>query len=638
MAVIVSLAITIGSSVAEEAEHAATESLVFNNVAQQMKVDTIQVQQWLTDISATRGLDGLDDGFDQAEKSYRSFMTRVESFRAMFAEERQARSLAELDRVEAAFESYYAEGKKMAHAYVNGGPALGNPYMANFDASAEALSAALEPFVTEQTSELNARMSLVIEKSNALAFAIIIASIVGLILIALTGWGTYRSVLRQLGDDPTTLAAFAETVADGNFTSTGGSHEERRTGVYAAMIRMGDNLKLLIDDIDSLIQASAKGDLGTRADASRHRGDYRKIVQGLNDMLDAAVDPIKEAGSVLKQLAADDLTARVRGEYQGDHASIKHSLNDTVDALQDSLRQVSEAVAQVSTAGEQIARSSQAVAQGATEQAASVEQISASMQEQASMAKANADNTQEARRLAESASQSAKTGGEGMKRMLEAMEKIRGAAEGTGTIIREINEIALQTNLLALNAAVEAARAGDAGRGFAVVAEEVRNLAQRSKEAAKKTEALIQESVALSKEGQDISGEVDRSLDEIVGSALKVTGLMAEIALASQEQTQGVDEVKQGLIQLEAVVQQATAHSEESSGAAEELAGQAQDLAHMVSRFKLELGRDNQASPTIVKPVRAATRNPEGKEKRKGIKVEPDDLIPMADDPDFKKF
>ena len=31
--------------------------------AWQMKLDVVQVQQWLTDISATRGLDGLDDGF-----------------------------------------------------------------------------------------------------------------------------------------------------------------------------------------------------------------------------------------------------------------------------------------------------------------------------------------------------------------------------------------------------------------------------------------------------------------------------------------------------------------------------------------------------------------------------------------------
>ncbi len=33
-----------------------------------MKLDVVQVQQWLSDISATRAQDGLDDGFKEAEK------------------------------------------------------------------------------------------------------------------------------------------------------------------------------------------------------------------------------------------------------------------------------------------------------------------------------------------------------------------------------------------------------------------------------------------------------------------------------------------------------------------------------------------------------------------------------------------
>lgn len=45
-----------------------------------MSRDIIQVQQWLTDLSATRGLDGLDDGFAEAEASYESFLQGLEHF------------------------------------------------------------------------------------------------------------------------------------------------------------------------------------------------------------------------------------------------------------------------------------------------------------------------------------------------------------------------------------------------------------------------------------------------------------------------------------------------------------------------------------------------------------------------------
>jgi len=35
-----------------------------------LKIDVIQVQQWLTDVSATRAHKGFDDGFDEAKKYY----------------------------------------------------------------------------------------------------------------------------------------------------------------------------------------------------------------------------------------------------------------------------------------------------------------------------------------------------------------------------------------------------------------------------------------------------------------------------------------------------------------------------------------------------------------------------------------
>ena len=37
------------------------------------RYNVIQVQQWLTDISATRGLDGLNDGFDEAKSAATGF-------------------------------------------------------------------------------------------------------------------------------------------------------------------------------------------------------------------------------------------------------------------------------------------------------------------------------------------------------------------------------------------------------------------------------------------------------------------------------------------------------------------------------------------------------------------------------------
>jgi len=46
-----------------------------------------------------------------------------------------------------------------------------------------------------------------------------------------------------------------------------------------------------------LAKAAADGKLATRADAGTHQGDYRKIVQGVNETLDAVIGPLNVAAS-----------------------------------------------------------------------------------------------------------------------------------------------------------------------------------------------------------------------------------------------------------------------------------------------------------------------------------------------------
>src|SRR5690606_1490296 len=83
------------------------------NKAHALKLTVVQVQQWLTDISATRGRDGLDDGFAEAAANA----------------ERARTLLAELERLDAGhgeryramgpvFEDYYRVGRAMAQAYI----------------------------------------------------------------------------------------------------------------------------------------------------------------------------------------------------------------------------------------------------------------------------------------------------------------------------------------------------------------------------------------------------------------------------------------------------------------------------------------------------------------------------------------
>lgn len=51
-----------------------------------MKLNVLQIQQWLTDISATRGLDGLNDGFIKAQENAKAAKGIITELKTLYPE------------------------------------------------------------------------------------------------------------------------------------------------------------------------------------------------------------------------------------------------------------------------------------------------------------------------------------------------------------------------------------------------------------------------------------------------------------------------------------------------------------------------------------------------------------------------
>ena len=405
------------------------------------------------------------------------------------------------------------------------------------------------------------------------------------------------------------------------FRSIGRSLEEVKTAIGA-----------LIADAAGMTEAAIGGNLRNRADISRHGGEFVRIIEGFNKTLDAVIEPIYEASTVLTEMAKGNLQITMEGEYQGDHAVIKNALNETIESIRSYISEISEvlteiscgnlnlaitadykgdfveiktslnnileslnqvlgeisgAADQVASGARQVSDGSQALSQGSTEQASSIEQLTASMYEIADQTKNNAANANQASELAKKAMLHAKRGDQQMQEMLLSMQDISQSSENISKIIKVIDDIAFQTNILALNAAVEAARAGQHGKGFAVVAEEVRNLAARSAEAAKNTTDMIEGSIAKVQAGMKIANETAAALNDIVKGVEQAADLSGRIAEASSEQASAIVQINKGIEQVSMVTQNNSATAEESAAASEELSGQAEFLKEMVGRFRL---------------------------------------------------
>jgi len=94
-----------------------------------------------------------------------------------------------------------------------------------------------------------------------------------------------------------------------------------------------NSVNLLITDANHLAQAAVDGKLSVRANAANHNGDFRKIIQGVNDTLDSVINPLNVAAEYVDRISKGDIPLKITDNYHGDFNEIKNNLNTCIDAI-----------------------------------------------------------------------------------------------------------------------------------------------------------------------------------------------------------------------------------------------------------------------------------------------------------------
>ncbi|HWQ65733.1 MAG TPA: methyl-accepting chemotaxis protein [Methanospirillum sp.] len=385
-------------------------------------------------------------------------------------------------------------------------------------------------------------------------------------------------------------------------------------------------LSLMIADVQMLSDAAQTGNLKIRADTTRHKGDYQKIVSGVNSTLDSVITPIEEALRVSTDYAHYNFRTRINPSLHlaGDWLVFKGALDNIGIQITDAIQVIDKKVVDLTANAEEAAASIQDVASGsnriainasrvsqnANEGEEGVTQILQAMEDLSATVGSVSRRAEQVSSTAEEANRISKTGMELAGRTETAMKGITESTDEVGILVHEINDqmreigkivkvitdIANQTNLLALNAAIEAARAGEAGRGFAVVAAEVKSLALDSRSSAENIADMI---TNLQKKAENANGAIGRAgttvnegsaaLGETLVAFQKIGETIEEIsrsamdvASASEEQAASVQEVTASIGEVSTYIKNTSEEAISAAAATEEASAAADQISHIV--------------------------------------------------------
>ncbi|MGA9551958.1 MAG: methyl-accepting chemotaxis protein [Candidatus Sulfotelmatobacter sp.] len=128
-------------------------------------------------------------------------------------------------------------------------------------------------------------------------------------------------------------------------TGANGNAEHAQSG--SDRQNLGDSKLLLVShEINRLVEASRDGHLTERGRADQFDGIYRQMVEGVNTMLDAILQPIGEGNRILAQISSGKIDELIAQSYKGDHEKMKQAVNNValvVQSLQKELARLTEA-------------------------------------------------------------------------------------------------------------------------------------------------------------------------------------------------------------------------------------------------------------------------------------------------------
>lgn len=519
----------------------------------QVKVDIIQIQQWLTDASASAYL----DGFDIAEEYYNDANRLLDNEIQQKTETGSLELVKQLKDIQIQMKDYYEVGIKMAHIYIDIDREAGNVWMDKFDPIAEKLTEMVDKQVAGYSKVYALKLKELSKNQNDIISMLI--SVSSFIILIVVFMGIFIFV--SLNNGINLISEYSSKLANNDITD---STKIKRKDEFGASAEQFKNSFKILNNLITNIKSSTN------------------TTAGIKDSLAAS---------------AEETSATIGNIKNSTSALLKES--EKMDQnVTDNVTSIEQITANINSINSQI-----------SDQAAMVEESTASITEMISSLDSVSTITKKKSESINQLVDVVSSGANTLSEMTEGfrtgvVEKIEGISEMASTI----QQIASQTNLLSMNAAIEAAHAGDAGKGFAVVADEIRKLADTSSKSSANITRIIKE-ISDGVSETDMKTKKSSEAFDVINKEIKETKqAFDEIASSTQELNVGGKQILDAMSMLQDVTTNIKSASEEMIIGSDQVVRsqlELKDISDQVTKGMLEISSGSEeiviASDEIVK-------------------------------------
>ena len=309
-------------------------SVEYALLATQLDKNVVQIQQFLSDVSATRGKDGLDDGFQKAQENYESLNASLDKFEKHFSATGDSNSVKQMQQIKRNAAAYYASGQAMAKAYVASGPEAGNKLMSSFDGASETLQKALEPFVKSQVDQMKSDLSASEAKADQIsqtAMAIVAIAVLFAVLVAfLVTTSITRPLAKALG--------VANLVASGQLDTQIEEDASEIGQLLSPLAKMQATLQQFEAAQQAMARQHEAGMIDHVMPVDQLEGAYRTMGQSLNHLVQSHI--------ALKMKIVDLVTDYASGKLDAAMPRLpgqKARISEAMDKVQASLQEAATA-------------------------------------------------------------------------------------------------------------------------------------------------------------------------------------------------------------------------------------------------------------------------------------------------------